>query len=120
MKTVLIVEDHADLREVVAEEIRYHGYEVAEAGSAEEALQLLDEMPNKPSLILLDGMLPGMSGGEFLERLDQGKLLDSLPVVMFSAAPSAHGSRGARLVLRKPIDPRYLIQVVRNFCGAPF
>jgi DNA-binding response OmpR family regulator len=120
VKTVMVVEDHEDLRAFVAEEIRYEGYEVSEASSAEEALWLLDNMVGKPCLILLDRMLPGMSGGEFLQRLDDSKRLDSLPVVMISAAPNAEGSRGARLVLRKPIDPRYLIEVVRNFCGSPY
>ncbi len=119
VKTVMVVEDHEDLRAFVAEEIRYEGYDVTEASSAEEALYLLDTL-SRPCLILLDRMLPGMSGGEFLERLEQTKRLDSLPVVMISAAPNAEGSRGARLVLRKPIDRGYLIEVVRNFCGSPY
>ncbi len=116
----MVVEDHEDLRAFVAEEIRYEGYDVTEASSAEEALWLLDNMMSRPCLILLDRMLPGMSGGEFLERLEQTKRLETFPVVMISAAPNAEGSRGARLVLRKPIDPRYLIEVVRNFCGSPY
>lgn len=68
MKRVLVVEDEASIREMVALNLKMAGWEVLEAGSAEEALELLGKNP-KCSAALLDIMLPGMNGFSLCETI---------------------------------------------------
>jgi CheY-like chemotaxis protein len=70
MKThdpVLIVEDDADVRHLLAERVRNEGYRTVDGASGEEALELVRQQP--PSLVLLDLLLPGINGWEVLHQL---------------------------------------------------
>ena len=81
MKKILVVDDEDNIRLLYQEELRDSGYEVSLAGSAEEALKIVEEDP--PDLITLDVKLPGMSGIEFLKELkEKGK---NIPVILCSA-----------------------------------
>jgi two-component system phosphate regulon response regulator PhoB len=80
---VLVVEDEAPVRELLAATLEADGYEVREAADAQAAERLLDA--ELPSLILLDWMLPGMSGLEFTRRLKKDELLREVPIIMLTA-----------------------------------
>jgi excisionase family DNA binding protein len=110
-RVVLIVDDDERLREYIRVNLEMEGFEVREAGSAEEGLAVLDEEP--PDLILLDVMMPRVDGWEMLARVRERHGRDSIPVVMFSgktdeAATSAE-ERGAQAFIGKPFDPQQLI-----------
>ncbi len=79
--TILVVEDEADIRKILGFNLRSEGYEVVEAGSAEEALNLLSD---SVSLILLDIMLPGMSGLEMTRKLRQERG-NATPIIFLTA-----------------------------------
>lgn len=66
--TVLVVDDDADAREVIATRLRHWGYEVESAASAEEALQVLSTPPC-PKIAIVDWMMPGMSGLELVQEI---------------------------------------------------
>jgi len=117
MKTILLVEDNEDVREAVAELLRDEGYEVREAEHGEAALQELAQMSEDPCLILLDLMMPVMSGPEMLKVLDEEHRLDSLRVVVLSAGGKVEDAPAAKRFLRKPVEPHVLLSVVREFCG---
>jgi CheY-like chemotaxis protein len=104
---VLVVDDDDAIREVIAEVLRDEGYEVACAGNGEQALTEL-RRPHHPDLVLLDLMMPVMSGWELLELLQASTDLSQIPVVVVSAMTAP----GACEHLTKPIDLESLLATV--------
>ncbi len=80
---VLLVEDEPAQLEVLRYNLDAEGYEVAAAETGDEALLLADEL--RPDLVLLDWMLPGVSGIEVLRRLKNRRQSAEIPVIMVSA-----------------------------------
>jgi two-component system, chemotaxis family, chemotaxis protein CheY len=119
MHTILLVEDDDDIREVFAEVLREDGYDVREAENGKVALEQLAHMRGTPCLVLLDLMMPVMSGSELLKVLHDTHQLASLPVVVLSAGGSSSDAPEARQFLRKPVHPDVLLKVVNDFCGPP-
>jgi len=118
--TILLVEDDIDVREALAETLREEGYSVDCANDGVDALSYL-RRGGQPGLILLDLMMPRMSGSEFrtLQRTDP--LLAQFPVVLLSAdgrmreKAVALETAGA---IRKPIDLDELLRVIEHFRGS--
>ncbi len=81
--TVLVVEDEGAQREVLAYNLEAEGFRVVSAGNGEEALVLVDE--TSPDLIVLDWMLPSVSGIEICRRLKARPETRSVPIIMLSA-----------------------------------
>ena len=114
---VLIVDDDERLREYVRVNLEAEGYEVREAGSAEEGLEALGE--RSPDLILLDVMMPQVDGWETLRRIQEHTGVGAIPVIMFSGkvdeqAATEAESRGAQGFIGKPFDPRSLIESTKQ------
>ncbi len=115
MPRVLVVEDHADLREMLAVLLESEGYEVQTAGNGAEALTSLSEA--RPSVILLDLMMPVMSGDEFRRRQLEDPRYRDVPVICMSAA---HDGRErcerirANQYFQKPVDFDRLLGAVRQ------
>ncbi len=80
---VLVVEDEPAQREVLAYNIRAEGYSVVTAGAGDEALIMVKETP--PDLIVLDWMLPNVSGIEVCRQLKTAPETSKIPVIMLSA-----------------------------------
>lgn len=118
-KTILVVEDNEDLREFVSAVLRHNGYAVREAENGRDALDQLEAMRPLPALLLLDLMMPVMSGPELLQALTASGLLPSIPVVVLSAGGHPAHAAGATKFLRKPTDFKVILDVVREICGAP-
>lgn len=117
MRPILIVEDNEDLRDLYCTVLRDRGYDVIEAGNGRVALDILNGPEPQPGLVLLDLMLPVMSGFELLEHLGASSRLDTLPVVAISAGGSAEDAPGARYFLRKPDSAAMLVSLAEEFCG---
>lgn len=81
--TVLVVEDEPAQREVLAYNLEAEGFNVSKAANGEEALMLVDELP--PDVIVLDWMLPNVSGIEVCRRLKTRPETRGLPIIMLSA-----------------------------------
>ena len=81
--TVMIVDDTADVRELMALELRAHGYEVVEATSGREAVELAKR--KCPDLILMDIQMPGVDGLEATRLIREIKESCRMPIVAFSA-----------------------------------
>ena len=114
---VLIVDDDESLREYVRVNLEAEGYEVREAGSAEEGLEALGE--RSPDLILLDVMMPQVDGWETLRRIQEHTGVGAIPVIMFSGkvdetSASEAESRGVQDFIGKPFDPRSLIESTKQ------
>ena len=105
--SVLVVDDDDAIREVIAEVLRDEGYEVSSAGNGEQALDELRK-GKRPDLVLLDLMMPVMSGWELLELLQSSADLSKIPVVVVSAMTAP----GVCEHLAKPIDLECLLATV--------
>jgi len=81
-KKVLSVEDDKFLSSLVARKLSAAGYEMSHASKGEEALKMVKEQ--KPSLVLLDILLPEMSGFEVLEKIKADPETKNIPVILFS------------------------------------
>jgi excisionase family DNA binding protein len=114
---VLIVDDDERVREYVRVNLEAEGYEVREAGSAEEGLSALGE--RSPDLILLDVMMPQVDGWETLRRIQEHTGVGAIPVIMFSGKVDERSateaqSRGVQGFIGKPFDPRSLIESTKQ------
>ena len=110
-KHVLVVEDEPLLRILIADELRDRGYDVCEAGNADNALSMLvSEDPF--DLVLTDIQMPGEANGLCLaERVRSG--WPQIKIIIFSGNPPAEGPGCvADLVLKKPLDFSSLIDSV--------
>lgn len=120
MKTILLVEDDDAIRQAYAELLSDQGYETVEAGNGRVALEKLAQMADLPSLVLLDMMMPEMTGAELLDVLHETHRLAALPVVLISASIiSPHEMHRARRFIKKPASFETLMRVVEEFCGPP-
>jgi CheY-like chemotaxis protein len=116
---IMIVDDDDDLRDAITDIMMAEGYQVAAFGDAREALVAL-ERGRLPFLILLDLMMPRMSGWEFRAALLEDPRLASIPVAIVTAANSL--SDGVRTVtdvdvLRKPFDLDALLTLVGRYAA---
>ncbi|MDH3475346.1 MAG: phosphate regulon transcriptional regulator PhoB [Rhodospirillales bacterium] len=113
---VLIVEDEADLVTLLRYNLEREGFRVAEAGNGEEALVMVKE--ETPDLILLDWMLPLMSGIEVCRQLRRMHELNEVPIIMLTAR-GEEGDKvrgldsGADDYITKPFSPAELIARIR-------
>jgi excisionase family DNA binding protein len=114
---ILLVDDDARVRELVRVNLEFEGYQVREAGSAEEGLSVVEDAP--PDLILLDVMMPGTDGWEMLRQVQERHGTGAIPVVMFSGkvdeqALAEATARGARGFVGKPFDLQQLIDQTKQ------
>ena len=82
-KNILIVDDEAPIREMIAVALEMAGYECLEAENTQQAHAII--VDRKPDLILLDWMLPGTSGIELARRLKRDELTGDIPIIMLTA-----------------------------------
>lgn len=114
---ILIVDDDAQGREALADLLTNEGYAVICAENGRQALDYLSGSP-PPALIILDLMMPVMSGWEFRARQKLDARLESLPVVVMTASELVHDI-DADAVVRKPFDFGALMSVVKQNCLRP-
>jgi CheY-like chemotaxis protein len=115
-KTILVVEDNEDLRELVCTSLRRAKYNVTEAENGQVALDIIEAMDEPPCLVLLDLMMPVMSGTELLAKLRESGRLASLPVVVASAVADRLRPQGAVAYVLKPLGEALLLQLITRFC----
>ena len=111
MACVLIIDDELDIRQAVAEVLADEGYQVYSAGDGAEGLVQL--RAHHPQIVLLDLMMPGMSGWEFRKRQQSDPDLSTIPVVVLSAL-GRDGAIEANGYLQKPFDLDALLDAVRQ------
>lgn len=113
-KRILIVDDDPDVREVLADVLADAGYDVVTAPHGEGALERLHE-DGAPSLVILDLMMPGLTGDDVMAEMRKDVTFRDVPVVVLSAASDARlraRAMGARGCLQKPVDLDRLLRAV--------
>jgi CheY-like chemotaxis protein len=114
-KTVLVVDDYRPMRALCRASLEEAGFRVLEAAGGEEALESV--RAERPDLILLDIMMPGISGWEVTSALLADRLTDQIPIIFISARREladrvrAFGL-GAQNYVTKPFDPAALAKTV--------
>jgi CheY-like chemotaxis protein len=113
---ILIVEDDADLREMMAQLLSLEGFQAATVANGKEAFQYLF-VSECPEVILLDLMMPVMDGWEFRRRQRADPALSEVPVIVLSAIDQPRAiDLHADAFLKKPLDFDRLLQLVHEFC----
>ncbi|WP_299182401.1 phosphate regulon transcriptional regulator PhoB [uncultured Neptuniibacter sp.] len=111
-KRVLIVDDEAPIREMIAVALEMAGYECFEAENANLAHGLI--VDEKPDMVLLDWMMPGTSGIEFARRLRKDETTADIPIIMLTAKGDEDNKikgleAGVDDYITKPFSPRELV-----------
>lgn len=111
-KTVLIIDDEAAIREMIAVALEMAGYRCLEARDGMEAQSLA--LDNRPDLILLDWMLPGASGIELARRFKRTEATAEIPIIILTAKAEEDNKIqglevGADDYITKPFSPRELV-----------
>lgn len=114
-KTVLVVDDDRSLRALCRASLEEAGFRVLEAADGEQALASVHD--EQPDLILLDIMMPGISGWEVTSALLADRATDRIPIVFMSARTEVADrirafDLGAQDYVTKPFDPRGLADTV--------
>jgi CheY-like chemotaxis protein len=118
---ILVVDDERDNRELVEVILEHDGFVIASAASGEEALASIANQ--RPDLIILDIMMPGMNGYEVTLKLKADAATRSIPVLIMSAlddrsARTLAASVGADAFFSKPMRRRDLCARVREYLTA--
>jgi CheY-like chemotaxis protein len=123
-RSVLIVDDEADVSEVLAFTLRREGFRVQTASEAAEALALARS--ERPDIVLLDVMMPGISGWEMLERMKADDATRDIPIVMCTVLAEPRfiekaAEQNAAGYIRKPFKPEAVVRTIKNIlqAGAP-
>jgi len=122
---VLVVEDDVAIKDMLCFSLRHSGFECDAVGDAESGLAMLKDQ--QPDIILLDWMLPGIDGIEFIRRLRGNEYLAAIPVIMLTAKGESDDmvkglSVGADDYVNKPFSPPELmarIKAVLRRCQLP-
>lgn len=113
--TILVVDDNEGLVELLGRYLTGHACRVTAAASGQEGLRLAQDM--LPDAIILDVMMPGMDGWEFLQRLRARLETAPIPVIICSIFndPELAYSLGASLYLPKPVSRDNILKALRQF-----
>jgi two-component system, cell cycle response regulator DivK len=119
-KTILLVEDHEDNRNVYRTILKLWEYEVLEAHDGQEAVRL--GVSEQPDLILMDIAIPLIDGWEATQILKADPVTASIPIIALTALASPEDRQvavdvGCDGFLAKPVEPRRVVAEVEKFIG---
>ena len=114
---MLLVDDYPDAREMYREYLVFSGFDVAEASSGREAIEMANDI--QPDIILMDLSLPGMDGWEATRLLKAQPVTENIPVVALTGHALAGHSEDARRAgcdafITKPCLPDALVEAIRR------
>ncbi len=116
MKTILIVDDRAENRDVIVATLTHRRYRLLQAASGKEALKIARE--EKPNLILADILMPKMDGFELVRRLRSDPAIAGTQIIFYTASYIGEEARtlakacGVEHVLVKPVEPEDVLKTV--------
>lgn len=119
---ILVADDDLDNRNIIKLKLEGHGFQVVTACDGDQALRMARETP--PALIILDVMMPKLSGFKAARLIKFDAKLKAVPLILLTARTQATDRStadevGANLYLTKPFDPEHLLQEVKRLLGQP-
>lgn len=118
MKKILIIEDNVSILNILKMALEESSYEVVTAENGYDALELLADMKQLPSLILLDLVMPMMNGFEFRKAQLADNRLNKIPVILLTANNNYQDHKEklqAYEFLNKPVDIKDLLYIMESF-----
>ena len=117
MPRILVVDDQPDIRLMCRVNLQLEGYEVLEAADGDAGLEMV--RLERPDLVLLDVMMPGLDGWQFMKEIKADPALSEVPIVLLTARVQREDEirgwlSGAADYLPKPFNPSTLTEVVRR------
>ncbi len=117
-KRILVVEDQEDNRKIVRDLVTASGYELVEATTGEEGLELAES--ERPDLILMDIQLPGLDGYEVTRRIKANPGLRHIPIIVVTSYALSGDDKkafaaGCDGYVTKPFSPRLLLAKIREY-----
>lgn len=119
-KKILLIEDEEILIDLLRKKLIQEGYEIEVARNGKEGLEKLKEMEKKPDLILLDIIMPTMSGFEVMEEIIKDENLKKIPVIVISnSGQPVELDRAKQLgakdwLIKTEFDPKEVIEKVKK------
>jgi two-component system, chemotaxis family, chemotaxis protein CheY len=113
-QTILLIEDDRAIRETIRQALEMEGFSVLTAEHGREGLAVLNNPSNKPSLILLDLMMPVMNGWEFMDALENDPSIPRPPIIITSAVRDRPELQRAVEFLSKPIELEILLEAIQK------
>jgi DNA-binding response OmpR family regulator len=117
---ILVIENDREQRELLAETLRAHGYDVETAADGLAGLAAVRQ--HRPCLVLLDMMMPRMSGWEFMAALEREPGLAGVPVIILSGSRGTMPRQvalGSAVVVEKPFDLDALLALIERHRSRP-
>lgn len=116
--TVMIIDDHADIREGMRILLEEYGHKVVLAANGHDALRQLSRLNEPPCLILLDLVMPIMDGWQFLNELQRNASFSRIPVAVVSAANlTADSFSSATAYIKKPVVFSEVLSMLSRVCS---
>ena len=116
-KNILVVEDEQSIRQMMQDVLELHGYTVFTASNGAEGIEKLSKIIPEPCVVLLDLMMPGTNGWQFLDVQRNNPKFSGIPVVVCSAYKESAKSIRPNGFIEKPIHLNSLLGTVRQFCA---
>jgi len=119
-KKIMVVDDEPYIARVIKFKLEQEGYTVISANDGQSGLQKIKE--EKPDMVLLDVMMPGLSGYEVCQKIKEDAELAGIPVVILTAKGQERDreqglTMGASDYITKPFSPNRLLELVKNMIG---
>lgn len=119
-KKIMVVDDEPYIARVIKFKLEQEGYTVISANDGQSGLQKIKE--EKPDLVLLDVMMPGLSGYEVCQKIKEDAELAGIPVVILTAKGQERDreqglTMGASDYITKPFSPNRLLELVKSMIG---
>ncbi|HAD81916.1 MAG: hypothetical protein A2509_02800 [Candidatus Edwardsbacteria bacterium RIFOXYD12_FULL_50_11] len=119
-KKIMVVDDEPYIARVIKFKLEQEGYTVISANDGQSGLQKIKE--EKPDMVLLDVMMPGLSGYEVCQKIREDAELAGIPVVILTAKGQERDreqglSMGASDYITKPFSPNRLLELVKSMIG---
>ena len=117
-KKILVVDDEPHIVKVVKSRLEANGYAVVTASNGEEAI--VKAQHEKPGLIILDVLMPGLNGFEVLEKLKQDKATSYIPIIMLTCEGQTDNifkaqELGVADYLIKPFDAKEMMGLIERY-----
>jgi len=117
LRSVLVVDDDDNISKIVRPILFSHGFSVLAASTGEEGLQIARSQ--KPDLVLLDVILPGIKGREVCVKLKEDPLTKEIPIIFLTSKDSpedieAENKVGSAGHLTKPVNPKTLVNMIKS------
>ena len=112
-KTILVVDDDPQFRELYRTALQFEGFAVATASDGVAALQAIESDP--PALVILDLNMPCLDGWGVLRELAAHEQTKAIPVIVVTSADVSLGVERAAAILQKPVSPDELMPLITEY-----